>query len=62
MWWIRDWLEGWLPGLATRGLPEALVRPVPVPETTDPRIVHLHGLLPLDGLTWRRAYSGRPLV
>lgn len=37
---FRSWLEGFLPGLVQG----AVLTPVPVPDRTDPRIVHLDGL------------------
>ena len=37
---FRSWLEGFLPGLVQG----AVLAPVPVPDRTDPRIVHLDGL------------------
>lgn len=49
------WLDGFLPGLA-RGIPAALMAPVPVDERADPLLVHL------DGLNLSRAWTLRGIA
>ncbi len=52
---FREWLWGFLPGLA-RGEPASLFRPASVADRTDPQIVHL------DGLNLSRAWCMRNIA